>query len=283
MWHPEQLFLHRVPAQFIQPEALSNTGFRSRTQSLPQGSRILKRRCIMVFINVILELLCETLGMHKSTAGNAVPESLHSIIAGLPDPRVEQARFYRSEDILIISICAMLCGAESFEGMAMFGQTKEPWLRTFLELPHGIPSQDTFKCLLSALAPESFLEAFMRWTQSLRRAVADELVAIDGKALRRAIDAGQPTNPPRLETKPRIRPPRLLRNLPSHLSQRELPKGAHGNFTIKNINRPNNPNNLFMGIQDFAIKWLRAVQEKYGAVAPIREGVITSIRVSVVE
>ena len=124
---------------------------------------------------------------------------------------------------------------------AMLGQTKEPWLRTFLEMPHGIPSHDTFKRLLSALAPESFLEAFMRWTQSLRRAVADELVAIDGKALRRAIDAGQPTNPSRLETKPGIRPPRLPRNLPSHLSQRELPKGAHGNFTIKNINRPNNP------------------------------------------
>ena len=94
------------------------------------------------------------------------------------------------DDILIIAICAMLCGAQSFEDMALFGQTKEPWLRTFLELPHGIPSHDTFNRQLSALAPECFLEAFMRWTQSLRRAVADEVVAIDGKALRRAIDAG---------------------------------------------------------------------------------------------
>ena len=95
------------------------------------------------------------------------------------------------DDILIIAICAMLCGAQSFEDMALFGQTKEPWLRTFLELPHGIPSHDTFNRQLSALAPECFLEAFMRWTQSLRRAVADEVVAIDGKALRRAIDAGE--------------------------------------------------------------------------------------------
>ena len=129
--------------------------------------------------------------MNKSTARNAEPESLHSIIAGLPDPRVERTRFHRMDDMHIISICAILCGAESFEDMALFGRTKAPWLRTFFELLHGIPSHDTFNRLLSALAPESFLEAFMRWTQSLRSAVADEVVAIDGKALRRAIDAGQ--------------------------------------------------------------------------------------------
>ena len=75
--------------------------------------------------------------------------------------------------------------------MELFGDTKEPWLRTFLELPHGIPSHDTFHRLFAALYPQRFLDAFLRWTQSLRRALGGEVVAIDGKALRPALNAGQ--------------------------------------------------------------------------------------------
>ena len=113
------------------------------------------------------------------------------ILRELPDPRVARTRLHKFEDILLISICALLCGAESFEDMELFGDTKEPWLRTFLELPHGIPSHDTFNRLFAALDPQCFLEAFMRWTQSLRTALAGEVVAIDGTALRRALDAGE--------------------------------------------------------------------------------------------
>jgi len=125
----------------------------------------------------------------KPTSCNRI--DLISILRELPDPRVERTRLHKFEDILIIAICALLCGAESFEDMELFGDTKEPWLRTFLELPHGIPSHDTFNRLFAALDPQRFLDAFMRWTQSLRTALAEEVVAIDGKALRRAIAAGQ--------------------------------------------------------------------------------------------
>jgi predicted transposase YbfD/YdcC len=125
----------------------------------------------------------------KSTSSNRI--DLLSILRELPDPRVERTRLHKFEDLLLIAICALLCGAESFEDMELFGDTKEPWLRTFLELPHGIPSHDTFNRLFAALNPQRFLDAFMRWTQSLRTALADEVVAIDGKALRRAIAAGQ--------------------------------------------------------------------------------------------
>ena len=125
----------------------------------------------------------------KSTSSNRI--DLLSILRELPDPRVERTRLHKFEDLLLIAICALLCGAESFEDMELFGDTKEPWLRTFLELPHGIPSHDTFNRLFAALNPQCFLDAFMRWTQSLRTALADEVVAIDGKALRRAIAAGQ--------------------------------------------------------------------------------------------
>ena len=116
---------------------------------------------------------------------------LLSILRELPDPRVERTKLHKFEDLLLIAICALLCGAESFEDMELFGDAKEPWLRTFLELSHGIPSHDTFNRLFAALDPQRFLDAFMRWTQSLRTALADEVVAIDGKALRRAIAAGQ--------------------------------------------------------------------------------------------
>jgi predicted transposase YbfD/YdcC len=74
--------------------------------------------------------------------------------------------------------------------MEVFGDSKEEWFRTFLELPHGIPSHDTFNRVFSALDPEQFLEVFIGWTQSVRQAVKQEIVALDGKALRRAIAKG---------------------------------------------------------------------------------------------
>ena len=129
--------------------------------------------------------------MPDPTSSCSSRTDLLHLLRELPDPRVERTRLHKFEDILLISICSLLCGAESFEDMELFGDTKEPWLRTFLELPHGIPSHDTFNRLFAALDPQCFLEAFMRWTQSLRTALAGEVVALDGKALRRALDAGE--------------------------------------------------------------------------------------------
>jgi predicted transposase YbfD/YdcC len=72
--------------------------------------------------------------------------------------------------------------------MEEYGIASEDWLRTFLELPDGIPSHDTFNRFFSALDPNAFLECFLSWTQSLREFVSQEVVAIDGKALRRALN-----------------------------------------------------------------------------------------------
>ena len=119
------------------------------------------------------------------------PFALITILRELPDPRVERTKLHKLEDILVIAICALLCGADSFEDMEVFGDAKEEWFRTFLELPHGIPSHDTFNRVFAALDPEQFLESFMKWTQSMRKAVPQEIVALDGKALRRALDQGQ--------------------------------------------------------------------------------------------
>jgi predicted transposase YbfD/YdcC len=104
----------------------------------------------------------------------------------LPDPRVNRTRYHELTDILVISICTLLCGGESFYDMEDFGKAKQDWFATFLPLPNGIPSHDTFTRVFAIIDPN----CFMRWTQSLREAIHREIVAIDGKALRHAREAG---------------------------------------------------------------------------------------------
>jgi predicted transposase YbfD/YdcC len=94
-------------------------------------------------------------------------------------------------DILVIAICSVLCGGEGYNDMEDFGHAKAEWFKTFLVLRHGIPSHDTFNRVFGALDPKKFLECFLSWTQSLRQAVAGEIVAVDGKALRRALNKDQ--------------------------------------------------------------------------------------------
>ena len=100
----------------------------------------------------------------------------------LPDPRVNRTKDHDLIDILVIAICTLLCGGESFNDMEDFGHAKHDWFKTFLTLRNGIPSHDTFNRLFAALDPKAFLDCFLRWTQSLRQAVAQEIVALDGKA-----------------------------------------------------------------------------------------------------
>ena len=111
--------------------------------------------------------------------------------AQLTDPRLNRTKEHRLIDILVIGICTLLCGGEGFNDMEDFGDAKQDWFKTFLELPNGIPSHDTFNRVFSALDPTGFLECFLRWTQSLRTVVEKEIVAMDGKALRRALNKGQ--------------------------------------------------------------------------------------------
>jgi predicted transposase YbfD/YdcC len=122
------------------------------------------------------------------------PRSLLAHFADLPDPRLNRTKDHALIDVLVIAICTLLCGGETFNDMEEFGRAKEDWFRTFLSLPNGIPSHDTFNRVLAALDPKDFLDCFLRWTQSLRQAVPQEIVALDGKALRRALgqDGGIP-------------------------------------------------------------------------------------------
>jgi predicted transposase YbfD/YdcC len=127
---------------------------------------------------------------------NATPHhddqpSLISHFQDLPDPRVNRTKDHELVDVLVIAICTLLCGGESFNDMEDFGRAKQDWFKTFLALPNGIPSHDTFNRIFAALDPKGFLDCFLRWTQSLRRAIPQEIVALDGKALRRALNKDQ--------------------------------------------------------------------------------------------
>jgi predicted transposase YbfD/YdcC len=101
----------------------------------------------------------------------------------LRDPRVERNREHLLEEILLIAIAAVLSGAESWNDMADYGKAKQEWLKTFLTLPSGIPSHDTFNRVFSALDPEQMERGFADWVGSIARLTAGEVVAIDGKAL----------------------------------------------------------------------------------------------------
>jgi len=107
----------------------------------------------------------------------------------LPDPRVERSRLHSLHDILVISICGILCGADDWVAIASFGKAKEQWLRTFLDLDNGIPSHDTFGRVFAALGAKAFSQCFAQWVQAVAAATDGDVVAIDGKTLRRSFDS----------------------------------------------------------------------------------------------
>lgn len=110
--------------------------------------------------------------------------NLKDHFAHLTDPRTGPAQQHDLLDILLIGVCATLCGADGFTDMALFGRCKADWFKTWLALPNGIPSHDTFNRVFGLIDPTKFMDCFLAWTQSLRELIAGELVAVDGKTLR---------------------------------------------------------------------------------------------------
>ena len=106
--------------------------------------------------------------------------------AGLTDPRVDRAKKHRLDDVLVIALCAVISGADSFEEIERFGEARREWLKGFLALPNGIPSHDTFNRVFAALDRKQFSACFASWMGELCRAAGLRAVAIDGKALRAA-------------------------------------------------------------------------------------------------
>src|SRR3954465_982715 len=117
--------------------------------------------------------------------------SLVAPFAPMPDPRIERRKDHDLIDVLVIAICTLWCAGETYNDMEEFGKAKREWFKTLLKLRNGIPSHDTFNRVFAMLDPKEFLDCFLRWTQSLREAVSQEIVAVDGKALRRALNRDQ--------------------------------------------------------------------------------------------
>jgi len=130
--------------------------------------------------------------------------SIGEHFAGLSDPRTARGREHRLIDILTITLCAVICGADDWVAVATFGETKEAWLRTFLALPNGIPSHDTFGRVFRLLDPDELRSCFLSWVQAVVGASAvdgesgglgRQVVAMDGKTLRRSHDRGAGKGP----------------------------------------------------------------------------------------
>lgn len=116
------------------------------------------------------------------------PTSITEHFAALPDPRIDRTKRHDLMEILVIAICGVICGADDWVSIQQFGEEKLDWFRTFLKLPNGIPSHDTFGRVFAALDPIAFGECFASWVAGLAETTDGEVVAIDGKTLRRSFD-----------------------------------------------------------------------------------------------
>jgi predicted transposase YbfD/YdcC len=117
-------------------------------------------------------------------------EALITEFETIEDPRCAWKVEHRLLDILVITVCAVLGEAESFEDIALYGRCKRDWLGGFLELPNGIPSHDTFRRVLMLIDPEAFERSFLGWVRAVIRpeGMTPRQVAIDGKTVRRSFD-----------------------------------------------------------------------------------------------
>src|ERR671912_1241280 len=112
-------------------------------------------------------------------------EGLAACFTGLEDPRETRRCDHRLVDILAIAVCAVIACAESWEDIELYGRSKRAWLESFLALPNGIPSHDTFRRVFMLLDPDAFEACFTRWARSLAVGGQREGITADGKTVRR--------------------------------------------------------------------------------------------------
>ena len=114
--------------------------------------------------------------------------TIEQYFGDLPDPRTGPAILHRLIDIFTIALLGIICGADDWEEVADFGERRELWLKTFLALPKGIPSHDTFNRVFSMIRPEAFEQRYLSWMQAVIPRKPGEQIALDGKVLRGSVD-----------------------------------------------------------------------------------------------
>lgn len=112
-------------------------------------------------------------------------ESIIECFSNIKDPRIDRKKLHSLSDILVLTVCAMLSGANGYEAIEEFGHNKESWLRTFLPLKNGIPSHDCIRYVLIRLSPEQLQSCFISWVDAIRKKIP-EIIAVDGKTSRRS-------------------------------------------------------------------------------------------------
>lgn len=117
--------------------------------------------------------------------------SLITTLEEVPDPRVDRSKDHDLVDLLVIALCTILVGGDSFYDMEEFAEVRLSWLKTFLRLRNGAPSHDTFNRVFQALDGCQLADSLSRWTQSVRTVLGGEVVALDGKSVRRAVNRGE--------------------------------------------------------------------------------------------
>jgi hypothetical protein len=125
------------------------------------------------------------------TEVHQIQASLTNYFEQLPDPRVSRTKKHLLKDILVIAILAVIAGAQGWEDMENYGLSKQEWLAEFLELPHGIPSDDTFRRLFERINPVALENCLTQWLNNLLGSVTREVIPIDGKTLRGSYDRNQ--------------------------------------------------------------------------------------------
>lgn len=120
--------------------------------------------------------------------GKIESSNITEYFRSIEDPRIERNKKHLVWDIISLTICAVVCGCETWEEIELYGKEKHDWLSTILQLPNGIPSHDTIRRLFIRLNPEHLQHCFLNWVEAVRESSEGEIVAIDGKSARRTHD-----------------------------------------------------------------------------------------------
>jgi predicted transposase YbfD/YdcC len=122
--------------------------------------------------------------------GKTITASIEENFGSLTDPRIDRTKLHKLIDILVIAICAAICSCDSWEDVEEFGKAKQDWFESFLELPNGIPPHDTFNRVFARLDPVELRACFLNWIKAASELIGGQVIAIDGKVLRRSHDRG---------------------------------------------------------------------------------------------